>query len=307
MRDLSQDMRLIYMAGKGGVGKSVCSAATALWASRKGMQTLAFSMDPAHSLSDLLEIEIGSQAKQIGENLDAAEPDINVESGKFYYRYKNLWGVLFDLFEFEIKPEDFGTVPGMGDLIFMDKLADIYSGGKYDLVVIDSAPTALLLPLLTLPSVTTGMVTKLIRAKSKWTTLFNMLQPGFGDAILADVRRLRSKSEMMRNALLNRDITTITTVMIPEKAAVMESKRLIQTVESHGVFVDSMIINHVMKGCDCAYCRSKRKSQAQYIDELTRTYADKRIATLPSWGEEIKGEALLKVAEELYEKGQLVI
>ncbi len=300
-------MRLIYVAGKGGVGKSVCSASTALWTSGKGMETLAFSMDPAHSLSDILEVDIGKQPTKIGEKLYAFEPDIREESRLFFQRYKNMLTALFGLFEMEVKPDDFGSFPGVSDLIFMDKLYDIYTSGKYDVVVIDSAPTAMVLPLLNLPTVTTGFITRVMGMKSRWMGVLNMLESGFGDAILGEIRNLRAKSETMRNALLDPKVATITVVTIPEKAAVMESQRLIGTVESHGVTVDSIIINHVMTGCDCDYCRRKKASQIGYIEELRKMYGNKRVAVLPDYGGEVKGESLLQVADDLYGKGQLTI
>jgi arsenite-transporting ATPase len=182
-------MRLVYMAGKGGVGKSVCSAATGLWASQQGNKTLAFSMDPAHSLSDILEVEIGDRPKKIAENFDAVEPDLAAEAEKFYASYRSLFRALFEMFQFEVRPQDFGVVPGVGELIFMDRLYDVYMEGNYEVVVIDSAPTALVLPLLKLPDVTTGVVTRLLGMKSRWTGIFNMLEPGFGDSIVTEVRR----------------------------------------------------------------------------------------------------------------------
>lgn len=300
-------VRLIYVAGKGGVGKSVCSASTALWTSGKGLETLAFSMDPAHSLSDILEVSIGKQPTKIGEKLYAFEPDIQEESRQFYQRYRHMLTALFGLFELEVKPEDFGHFPGLSDFIFMDKLYDIFTSGKFDVVVIDSAPTAMVLPLLNLPSVTTGFITRVMGMKSKWMGMLNVLESGFGDAILGEIRSLRVKSETMRNALLDKKTSTITVVTIPEKAAVLESQRLIDTVESHGVYVSSIIINHVMEGCDCDYCRRKKASQVSYIDDLKSRYASKRVAILPDYGGEVKGPSLSQVADDLYGKGQLVI
>lgn len=300
-------MRLIYVAGKGGVGKSVCSASTGIWASLHGKETLAFSMDPAHSLSDIFDIDLGSQTRKISEHLFAYEPDLKEESKIFFRKYKNMLTALFGLFEMEIKPDDFGSMPGVNELIFMDKLNDVYVDKKYDVVVIDSAPTAMVMPLLQLPSITTGFVTRILGVKNKWMGVLNMLEPGFGDAILSEVRSMRIKAETMRNALLDPKIATITVVTIPEKAAVMETQRLIQTVESHGVHVESIVINHVMQGCDCEYCHRKKASQTNYIDQIKAMYSSKRIAVLPDYGGEVKGDALEKVAQELYGTGQLAI
>jgi arsenite-transporting ATPase len=301
-------MKLIYVAGKGGVGKSVCSASTGLWAAKSGIETLVFSMDPAHSLSDILEVEIGSRPSKIGDHLHCYEPSIEDEARVFFSRYRNMLSGIFGLFEMEIKPDDLGSLPGVSELVFMDKLCDIYKEDMYDLVVIDSAPTAMVLPLLQLPSATTGFFTKMLGIKSRWMGLLNMLEPGFGDSMVHEVRNLRSKAETMRNALLDKDTAVLTVVTIPEKAAIMETVRLIDTVESHDVAVDSVIINHVMNGgCECDYCRRRRDSQQFYMSSIRRMYGGKRIAELQDYGGEVKGDLLNVVGEALYGKGQLGI
>lgn len=300
-------MRLIYVAGKGGVGKSVCSAATGIWTASSGKETLAFSMDPAHSLSDIFDVEIGSQPRRIRDHLFAYEPDLAEEARGFYRRYKNILTALFGLFEVEVEPEDFGSMPGVTELIFMDKLNDIYVEKRYDFVVIDSAPTAMVLPLLQLPSITTGFVTRVLGMRNKWIGVLNLLESGFGDSILKEVRAMRVKAETMRNALIDPKTASITVVTIPEKAAVEESRRLIETVEAHGVHVDSIVINHVIKECDCGFCQHKMASQTAYLQDLKGRYTDKRIAILPDYGAEVKGEGLQQVAEDLYGKRQLVI
>jgi arsenite-transporting ATPase len=272
-------MKLIYVAGKGGVGKSVTSAATAIWTASQGKDTLAFSMDPAHSLSDIFDVDIGSQPRAISDHLYAFEPDIAEEARGFFRRYKNIFTALFGLFEVEVKPEDFGNMPGVSELIFMDKLNDIFVEKKYEYVVIDSAPTAMVLPLLQLPSITTGFVTKVLGMRNKWIGVLNLLESGFGDSILKEIRTMRVKAETMRNALIDPETASITVVTIPEKAAVEESRRLIETVESHGVHVSSIVINHVIRECDCQFCQRKMASQTSYIHELQNNYTDKCIGS----------------------------
>ena len=300
-------MKLVYVAGKGGVGKSVCSAATGIWASKKGLETLVFSMDPAHSLSDIFDMEIGSQPKKIKEHLSVYEPDLAEESRNFFRRYKNMITALFGLFEVEVRPEDFANMPGISELIFMDKLNDVFVQKKYDLVVIDSAPTAMLLPLLQLPSITTGFVTRVLGIRSKWIGVLNMLESGFGDSILNEVRSMRLKAETMRNALTDPKTASITIVTIPEKAAVEETRRLIETVESHGVYVSSIVINHVIGECTCRFCQEKMASQTTYIEDIRNRYQDKKIVILPDYGGEVKGEILSRVADDLYVKGEMAV
>lgn len=293
-------MKLIYMAGKGGVGKSVCSAASGIWTSNQGKETLVFSMDPAHSLSDIFDIELGSQPEKIRDHLYAYEPDLTEEAQNFFGRYRNILTALFGLFEVEVKPKDFGSMPGVSELIFMDKLHEIYVDRKYDYVVIDSAPTAMVLPLLQLPSITTGFITKVLGMRNRWMGVLDLLEPGFGNRILSEVRTMRQKAETMRNVLIDPEKASITVVTIPEKAAVEESRRLIETVESHGVTVSAVVINHVIADCDCRFCSEKKASQSSYIDYLMNRYQKKEIVVLPDYGGEVKGDSLLRVAEDLY-------
>lgn len=293
-------MKMIYVAGKGGVGKSVCSAASAIWTARQGKETLAFSMDPAHSLSDIFDIDLGSTPKRIRDHLYAYEPDLADEARSFFRRYKSILSALFGLFEVEVRPEDFAHMPGVAELIFMDKLNDIYVQNKYDWTIVDSAPTAMVLPLLQLPSVTTGFITRVLGMRSRWMGVLDMLEPGFGERILSEARAMRGKSETMRNALLDPQTSSITAVTIPEKAAVEETRRLIDTVQSHGVVVSTIVINHVIQNCDCRFCREKAASQAGYISDMQSRYRGKRMVVLPDYGAEVKGEGLLQVAEDLY-------
>jgi arsenite-transporting ATPase len=310
INSLQQDsafMKLIYVAGKGGVGKSVCSAASGIWMADQGKKTLVFSMDPAHSLSDIFDIDLGSRPKKIREHLYAYEPDLGQEAENFYRRYKSILSALFGLFEVEVRPEDFGSLPGVSELIFMDRLNDIYVEKGYDYVVIDSAPTAMVLPLLQLPSITTGFITRVLGMRNRWMGVLDLLEPGFGQRILQEVRTMRQKAETMREALLDPDIAAITVVTIPEKAAVEESRRLIETVELHGVSVSSIVINHVMPDCDCRFCQEKRASQSSYIDHLCSNYSNKNIVILPDYGGEVKGEGLAQVARDLYGGKQIRI
>ena len=286
------------------MGKSVCSAATGIWASEKGLETLVFSMDPAHSLSDIFDIDLGSQPNKIREHLFAYEPDLPRSHAASFADIRMITA-LFGLFEVEVRPEDFANMPGISELIFMDKLNDIYVQQKYDLVVIDSAPTAMVLPLLQLPSITTGFVTRVLGIRNKWIGVLNMLESGFGDSILKEVRAMRLKAETMRNALIDPNTASITVVTIPEKAAVEESRRLIETVQSHGVNVSAIVINHVIRECPCQFCQEKMASQSSHIQDIRNRYQDKRIVILPDYGGEIKGEGLKRVAEDLYARGEM--
>ena len=172
-------MKLIYVAGKGGVGKSVCSAASGIWKAHQGKDTLVFSMDPAHSLSDIFDIDLGSQPGRSASTSMPMSPIWQRRREASLADFPTLFTALFGLFEVEVKPEDFGNMPGVSELIFMDKLNDIYVEKQYDYVVIDSAPTAMVLPLLQLPSITTGFVTKVLGMRNRWMGVLDLFAAWF--------------------------------------------------------------------------------------------------------------------------------
>ncbi|RLF91974.1 ArsA family ATPase, partial [Thermococci archaeon] len=144
--------RIILYTGKGGVGKSTVSAATALKCSELGYHTLVMSTDSAHSLSDAFEFELGDEPTPVSDNLDALE--VNVQS-----EIKKNWGVVQTYFKTflssqgldNVVAEELSIFPGMEELFNLLRL--IRLSEKYDVVIVDCAPTAGTLQLLSFPEV----------------------------------------------------------------------------------------------------------------------------------------------------------
>ncbi|MEM7659968.1 MAG: ArsA family ATPase, partial [Bacteroidota bacterium] len=154
-------MRIILFTGKGGVGKTTAAAATALQAAKQGYKTLVISTDPAHSLSDALDVELSPEPVLVEENLYGQEFDV-------YYSMKKYWGHMRELmrtiFRWQgvdnIVAEELSVLPGMEEASAFLWIEKFYSEGEYDLLVIDSAPTGETLTLLSLPQVTQSWLTK---------------------------------------------------------------------------------------------------------------------------------------------------
>ena len=134
-------MRIILFTGKGGVGKTTLSAATALHAARKGIKTLVLSTDPAHSLSDALDRELKPEPQEVAPNLFAQEFDV-------YYSMKKHWEsvrqLMLSVFKFQgvknVVAEELSALPGMEEASAFLWLEEYYRKKEYELVVIDSAP-----------------------------------------------------------------------------------------------------------------------------------------------------------------------
>jgi arsenite-transporting ATPase len=147
-------MRIIIYTGKGGVGKTSVSAATARRLAAKGYRTLVMSTDAAHSLSDSMDTQIGGTAKRITENLDALEVDIIHE---MEVRWKDIeeYVKMFMISQGmnELSAKEMAILPGMELIAALFHVLDYEKKGTYDVVVVDTAPTAETLRLLSFPNV----------------------------------------------------------------------------------------------------------------------------------------------------------
>jgi len=160
-------MRIILFTGKGGVGKTTVAAATALAAAGQGLKTLVISTDPAHSLADALNCSLSPEPTAVAPNLFAQELDV-------YYSMKKHWSHVRDLMQVilrwqginNVAAEEMSALPGMEEASAFLWLEDYYQQKKYDLIIIDSAPTGETLSLLSLPQVTQSWVMKAFPGQS---------------------------------------------------------------------------------------------------------------------------------------------
>jgi arsenite-transporting ATPase len=155
-------MRVILVTGKGGVGKTTVSAATALRAADRGQRTLVMSTDPAHSLADAFQLPFGDQPTEVTPTLAAQQIDSQ-------QRLEESWGVVRDhlteLFDWSglkgVEAEELTVFPGMDEIFALATVRDHVRSGNYDAVVVDCAPTAETLRLLSLPEVLSWYMEKL--------------------------------------------------------------------------------------------------------------------------------------------------
>ena len=155
-------MRVLLVTGKGGVGKTTVAAATALRAADMGYRTLVMSTDPAHSLADAFAMSLGDAAEEISDRLWGQQIDSQE-------RLEQSWGAvrdhLVDLFDWSglkgIEAEELSVFPGMDELFALAEVRDIARSDEYDLLVVDCAPTAETLRLLSLPELMSWYMDKI--------------------------------------------------------------------------------------------------------------------------------------------------
>ncbi|HDD46013.1 MAG TPA: arsenic-transporting ATPase [Candidatus Aenigmarchaeota archaeon] len=303
--------RYYLFSGKGGVGKTSCAAATALHFANNGKKVLIISTDPAHSLSDSFEVEIGGEIKKIKRNLYAVE--IDPKKAMDEYREKLAVKVneleMLKGFGLEEGFELAGTAPGIDEIAAFDKFLQYMNSKEYDVIVFDTAPTGHTLRFLSLPDILDSWVGKVIKIRLTFAhaiNTFKKLLP-FGKSEDSDMdikylEELKDRVNKAREILKDVNRTTYVIVTIPEAMSILESKRAYAVLNEYGIPVKEIIVNQIIPaniGCD--FCAAKREQQLKRIEEIKKIFSKLRIKEVEMFKEEIKGmEMLEKFAKRLY-------
>lgn len=304
--------KLILFGGKGGVGKTTTSAATAVWAAEHGFRTLIVSSDPAHSTSDSFEQEIGKEPTPINgvENLFAIEINPEEELSEFLPDFSSSMERplrLMGIDDLDITQDDL-LFPGLDEALAFDKLLTFVESPYYDLIVFDTAPTGHTLRFLSLPELLDSWLVKILKFKIQIARVKTIIT-GKKDRSLEDIQKLKKRVEHVRRVLSNDDITSFNVVTIPEQMGIMESKRAMDQIAEYNIPVHAMIVNHIFpEESDCGFCKARRKVQNKYIAMAEDLAKDKGIelALLTIMKEEVKGVNMLRIiGKELYGKEQI--
>jgi len=304
--------RILLFTGKGGVGKTTCAAATAQRAARQGKKTLILSSDPAHSLADALDQELGPEAHEVQERLFAQEVDL-------YYSMKKYWGnmreLMLTVFRWQgvdqIAAEEMAALPGMNEGSVLLWLEQAIREEDYDLIVVDSAPTGETLTLLTLPQVTQWWLAKAFPFQK-----FAFKSLGFGvrkttgiplDKGYEELEVIFEKLERVQQVLATPETTSIRLVMNPEKMVIEEARRAYTYLQLYGYSVDSVIVNRVLPEDQVpknSFFEGYVTSQRKYLEEIEQSFSPLPILQVPHLGEEVFGaERLERIADAMYEDG----
>jgi arsenite-transporting ATPase len=315
--DLLKEKQVKFMlfGGKGGVGKTSCSAAASIWAAEHGRKTLIISTDPAHSLSDSFDLQIGSEIKKIKgvKNLYGLEIDPN----KSFEDYrKNLEQGDISEFQTQSLLEGMGgltgmTPPGADEALAFAKVLEYIENPDYDLVIFDTAPTGHTLRLLSLPDVLSGWVMNLLKIREyfgKFVGLFKRLvsKGGEVDRSMEVLESLKNTIDVARYELSDPESTAFVVVMIAEAMAVFETERLLSALNEYEIPCGHIIVNMVYPDIpDCAFCRSRRNMQLENLKEIREIYDDFNITEVPLYEKEIRGiEKLRELSKILFGEGQ---
>jgi arsenite-transporting ATPase len=257
----------VLYGGKGGVGKTTMAAATGLASAADGTPTLVVSTDPAHSLSDTLEVEIPAEPSRVREDvpLYAAEidPDAAMQDGLFGPEgpmggagpdadgdAADL-GPMGDLLGGDgANPLLGGQMPGADEAAAMQQLLRYLDDERFERVVVDTAPTGHTLRLLQLPEMLDSMVGRFVKLREQFGGMMDSLKGMFGGDAGAggpDLDELAARIERLRAVLRDPTRTDFRVVMVPEEMSVVESERLVSRLDEFDIPVNTLVVNRVME------------------------------------------------------------
>ena len=291
---------LLLVGGKGGVGKTTCSAAIALRYAAKGYHTLLLTSDMSPSLSDIFEQRIGDSVTAVAENLDAYE--ISQEAivahwkKRFGQDFYDILAVLIDIdaLEHESRHElmDYiGSAPSLREETMLDIIVQMAEERGYDRIVWDTAPTGETLNLLGMPKI----IKKHLRAGAKvFEGLDKIGKNLVGKRPIAGIMdEWVQVSEKIAQFIHSR--STFLVVANPESLVVNQARRLINTLADYRLRIQGLVINKIIEDADSQSLAAMKMRQEQYVKELQSMAGGRPVATLPASLREIKGAAELQI------------
>ncbi len=291
----NDDLQLIIFGGKGGVGKTSCAVATAI-ALSENFRTLLISTDPAHSVSDCLELQIGFKVVQVGGtgNLSAIEVVADEAMATFKTAHqkelKKLLETSTSLDNEDIEDMLTLTIPGIDEIMSFKTIIDFIEEGQYDKYVVDTAPTGHALRLISSPKLLDAWIK--VASKMRWkyrymvTSFAGSYQIDDVDSLLLSLKKTVKRIE---NILHNQSKCEFIPVCIPESMAISETVRLLTDLEVSGIVPHQIIVNHVMISDGCDFCKRRQAGQQPYLEQVNQLFIDFNIIEVPVFSEEIKG------------------
>jgi arsenite/tail-anchored protein-transporting ATPase len=312
-------VRILLFSGKGGVGKTTLAAATGLRLAQLGHRTLVMSVDPAHSLADSFDLGVDlfsnrtSTPYRVAERLELQEVNIQTELGRHWREISTyLASVLRTTGVSDIEAQELAILPGMEELSALMYVNEYAHAQRYDVVVIDCAPTAESLRFVSMPGTldwyikhifpTQRTVLKAVRPIANRVSPVE-LPP---DRYFGNVLELYQKLEGSDGLLTDPTITSVRLVTNPEKMVVRETQRAFVYFSLHGLTVDRIIVNRVLpSGVSDRFFAEWRLSHEHALAEIEEYFAPVPVSRVPLSSHEVVGpKRLAQLADVLYAPGE---
>ena len=308
-------MRILLFSGKGGVGKTSLAAATGLQLSRLGYRTLVMSVDPAHSLADAFDLETElfhaktGDPYPIDDRLAIHEVNIQKEIKRHWREISSyVISVLRTTGINDVEAEELAILPGMEELSAMMYVNQFRREGRYDVIVLDCAPTAESMRFVSMPTTLEWYMKHIFPFQrgilKAVRPLANRVSPVElpTDNYFANIQDLFGKLDGIGELLEDPRITSVRLVTNPERMVLRETQRAFVYFSLHGLTVDGVIVNRLLPGSVTdAYFQEWRASQAKILEEIEAYFAPVAVKRVPLFTHEVLGrERLDELSRSLY-------
>ncbi|WP_456422519.1 ArsA family ATPase [Thermococcus sp.] len=308
-----EGFRVLFVIGKGGVGKTTTSASIALGLAEKGYKTLVVSLDPAHNLGDVLMVKLDDRPKKITENLYASELDME-KLIKAYLKHleknlKNMYRYL-TVINLEKYFEVLSYSPGIEEYATLEAIREILArGDEWDVIVFDTPPTGLTLRVLALPRISLIWADKLIEIRRKILQRrraiakikgeeeyeiegekFKLPKEETEDPVMRELLQYKEEVKFVEKVITNGDKTSVIAVMNPEMLPLYETERAYKSLRKFGIPLRLIVLNKVIQlSVDVPELKVKMEAQERVLKEIERAFKGIDVVKLPMFPEEPRG------------------
>jgi len=296
-------VRVILFTGKGGVGKTSVAAATAVRCAKAGYKTVVMSTDPAHSLGDSFDIELGNETTKVADNLWAHEVSSLHEMERTWAKLHEYAAEVFATQGLdEVVADEVANPPGMDEVASLMWIKHYARRADHDVLIVDCAPTGETLQLLTFPDAAKWWLDKIYPWQRRAMRVARpMLQPLMkmplpSDEVYASLKELLLDLGGMRELLTDPETTTVRIVINLEKMVVKEAKRAYTYLSLFGYLTDAVIVNRLLPGVlhDELFQKWQRIHK-RYQAEVEHSFAGIPIFNVPLFDQEVVGEKMLSL------------
>ena len=300
---------MILFTGKGGVGKTTVAAATAVRAAAAGKRTLVMSTDPAHSLADSFEIAMGNEPSLIAPNLWAQQIDAQERLEDNWREIQDYMVQLMNWAGTEtIQAEELTVIPGLDEIFALIDVKTHVESGKYDCLIVDCAPTAETLRLLSLPEIMNWYIERIFPVERKVVKVVRPLVsrmtslPIAGDQVFDAVERLHRNLDAVKVILTDEKVSSVRLVLNPEKMVINEARRTYTYLGLFGYRVDAVVVNRVLPAdVTDPYFGKWKDIQAEHLATVHESFEPVPILTARLFDREMIGIPLLgDMGDEVY-------
>ncbi len=314
------DRRYIMFGGKGGLGKTTFSAATAYWLASSGKRVLVFSVDPQASLTDIFQRDIfGKGPVKIMENLWAQEIDADSHIKEYQGEIRKK---ILDMYGLEAVPEEIenyiqaaSAEPAMEESAIFDAVVDVVVKGDYDYYIYDLVPLGHALYYLSMAKVYDEWIDKVTNLREQMREYEEMVsrlrheKDTEQDQILAELQYIKKRINASSSILTDKAKTAFFFVITPEDMIIRDTQKAAGLFAQFDVPIGGYVVNRVIPAALAQqnipdYLRNRIQMQDKYLGEIRTTFGNQVLASVPELERDVTGLAMIeKLAGIMYGNG----